>query len=63
MMSGMDVFQVLCNLLGYYEYLSEQLWQIKQVISSEIADSGNEVAEILKNKKKPLSWLKTQQFS
>ena len=47
-------FVALC----YYEYLSEQLRQIKQALSSEIADPGNETAEILKNKKKLLSWLK-----
>jgi hypothetical protein len=44
--------------LCYYEYLSEQLRQIKQALSLEIADPGNETAEILKNKKKLLSWLK-----
>ena len=47
-------FVALC----YYEYLSEQLRQIKQALSSEITGSGNEPAEILKNKKKLLSWLK-----
>ena len=47
-------FVALC----YYEYLSEQLRQIKQALSSEIAEPGNETAEILKNKKKLLSWLK-----
>ena len=44
--------------LCYYEYLSEQLRQIKQSLVSEIADPGNEAAEALKNKKKLLSWLK-----
>ena len=47
-------FVALC----YYEYLSEQLRQIKQALSSEITGPGNEPAEILKNKKKLLSWLK-----
>ncbi len=47
-------FVALC----YYEYLSEQLRQIKQGLASEIADTGNETAELLKNKKKLLSWLK-----
>ena len=47
-------FVALC----YYEYLSEQLRQIKQGLASEIADPGNETAELLKNKKKLLSWLK-----
>ena len=44
--------------LCYYEYLSEQLRQIKQSLVSEIADPENEAAEALKNKKKLLSWLK-----
>ena len=47
-------FVALC----YYEYLSEQLRQIKQGLASEIADPRNEPAELLKNKKKLLSWLK-----
>ena len=47
-------FVALC----YYEYLSEQLRQIKQTLSSEVAEPENETAEILKNKKKLLSWLK-----
>ena len=47
-------FVALC----YYEYLSEQLRQIKQSLASEIASSENETAEILKIKKKLLSWLK-----
>ena len=47
-------FVALC----YYEYLSEQLRQIKQSLASEIASSENETAEFLKIKKKLLSWLK-----
>lgn len=47
-------FVALC----YYEYLSEQLRRIKQSLASEIADPENETAEILKNKKKLLSWMK-----
>ena len=47
-------FVALC----YYEYLSEQLRQIKQLLASEIAASENETADILKYKKKLLSWLK-----
>lgn len=47
-------FVALC----YYEYLSEQLRQIKHSLSSEIADPGNETAETLKQKKKLLSWMK-----
>ena len=47
-------FVALC----YYEYLSEQLRQIKQSLASEIASSENETADILKIKKKLLSWLK-----
>ena len=40
------------------EYLSKQLRQIKQELTSEIADPGNETAELLNTKKKLLSWLK-----
>lgn len=47
-------FVALC----YYEYLSEQLRQIKQALASEIADPGDETAETLKLKKKLLSWMK-----
>jgi len=47
-------FVALC----YYEYLSEQLRQIKQSLASEIADPKNETAETLKYKKKLSSWLK-----
>ena len=47
-------FVALC----YYEYLSEQLRRIKQTLASEIADSENEAAEVLKSKKKLLSWMK-----
>ncbi len=47
-------FVALC----YYEYLSEQLQQIRQTLASEITDPGNETADILKNKKKLLSRLK-----
>lgn len=47
-------FVALC----YYEYLSEQLRQIKQTFASEIADPGDETAETLKLKKKLLSWMK-----
>jgi len=47
-------FVALC----YYEYLSEQLRQIKQTLSSEITDPKGDTAEILKHKKKLLSWLK-----
>ena len=47
-------FVALC----YYEYLSEQLRQIKQSLSSEIAEPVNETAETLKQKKKLLSWIK-----
>ena len=46
-------FVALC----YYEYLSEQLRQIKQSLSSEIAEPVNETAETLKQKKL-LSWIK-----
>ena len=44
--------------LCYYEYLSEQLRQIKQSLASEIANPENETAQSLKLKKKLLSWLK-----
>ena len=47
-------FVALC----YYEYLSEQLRQMKQSLASEIAAPENETAEVLKNKKKLLSWMK-----
>lgn len=47
-------FVALC----YYEYLSEQLRRIKQSLTSEIAAPENEKAEVLKNKKKLLSWMK-----
>jgi len=47
-------FVALC----YYEYLGEQLRQIKQTLTAEIADPVNETAEILKTKKKLLSWMK-----
>ena len=47
-------FVALC----YYEYLSEQLRQIKQSLSSEIAEPVNETPETLKQKKKLLSWIK-----
>ena len=47
-------FVALC----YYEYLSEQLRQIKQSLASEIAAPENEAAETLKLKKKLLSWMK-----
>ena len=47
-------FVALC----YYEYLSEQLRQIKQALASEIAEPQNETAETLKHKKKLLSWMK-----
>ena len=47
-------FVALC----YYEYFSEQLRRIKQSLASEIANPENETAEILKNKKKLLSWMK-----
>ena len=47
-------FVALC----YYEYLSEQLRQIKQSLASEIANPENETSETLKIKKKLLSWMK-----
>ena len=47
-------FVALC----YYEYLSEQLRQIKQSLASEIANPENETSEALKIKKKLLSWMK-----
>ncbi|MDY6309171.1 MAG: hypothetical protein SPL71_14205 [Oribacterium sp.] len=47
-------FVALC----YYEYLSEQLRQIKQALVRETADPVNETAEALKTPKKLLSWLK-----
>ncbi len=47
-------FVALC----YYEYLSEQLRQIRQDLVAEISDPVNETAEILKTKKKLLSWMK-----
>ena len=47
-------FVALC----YYEYLSEQLRQIKQALASEIAKPQNETAETLKHKEKLLSWMK-----
>ena len=47
-------FVALC----YYEYLSEQLRQIKQSLASEIAAPENESAEQLRLKKKLLSWMK-----
>ena len=46
-------FVALC----YYEHLSEQLRQMKQALTSEIADPDKEKAEI-QNNKKLLSWLK-----
>ncbi|MDY2983974.1 MAG: hypothetical protein SOR75_01435 [Synergistes jonesii] len=49
---------VLFVALCYYEYLSEQLRQIKQSLSSEIANPVNETSEVLKIKKKLLFWLK-----
>ncbi len=56
MSHGPDVLQFVA--LCYYEYLSEQLRQIKQSLASEIADPKNETAETLKYKKKLSSWLK-----
>ena len=50
-------FVALC----YYEYLSEQLRQIKQSLASEIANPENETSETLKIKKKLLSWMKNTQ--
>lgn len=47
-------FVALC----YYEYLSEQLRQIKQALASKISDPKDETSETLKIKKKLLSWLK-----
>ena len=47
-------FVALC----YYEYLSEQLRQIKQSLTSEIANPEDETSQTLKIKKKLLSWLK-----
>ena len=47
-------FVALC----YYEYLSEQLRQIKQSLASEIANPENDTSEALKIKKKLLSWMK-----
>ena len=47
-------FVALC----YYEYLSEQLRQMKQSLTAEIADPENETAETLKQKKRLLSWMK-----
>ena len=47
-------FVALC----YYEYLSEQLRQIKQSLTSEIANPEGETSQTLKIKKKLLSWLK-----
>jgi transposase len=47
-------FVALC----YYEYLSEQLRQIKQSLASEIANPEGETSQTLKIKKKLLSWLK-----
>ena len=47
-------FVALC----YYEYLSEQLCQLKQNLASEIAYPGNDTAELQKNRKKLLAWLK-----
>ena len=44
--------------LCYYEYLSEQLRQIKQSLASEIAIPEKETSQSLKIKKKLLSWLK-----
>lgn len=52
-------FVALC----YYDYLSEQLRQMKQSLASEIAKLENEAAEILKIKKKLLSWLKNTSLS
>ena len=48
--NGIRIFSV--------KYLSEQLRQIKQALNSEIANPGSEAAEILKSRKKLLSWLK-----
>lgn len=47
-------FVALC----YYEYLSEQLKQLKQSLALEASSSGNDTAQERKNKKKLLSWLK-----
>ena len=47
-------FVALC----YYEYYSECLRQIKQELSSEIANSEDEPASATKAKKKLLSWMK-----
>ena len=47
-------FVALC----YYEYYSERLRQIKQELSSEIANSEDEPASATKAKKKLLSWMK-----
>ena len=46
-------FVALC----YYEYLSEQLRQLKQTLTEEIS-SNSDGAQVLKTKKKLLSWLK-----
>ncbi len=46
-------FVALC----YYEYLSEQLRQIKQSLAADVQSEENS-AQILKAKKKLLSWLK-----
>ncbi len=42
----------------YYEYLSEQLRQIRQNLAAEISNPVGETADILKTKKKLLSWMK-----
>ena len=47
-------FVALC----YYEYLSEQLRQVKESLASEIANPENETTQSVKLKKKLLSWLK-----
>ena len=44
--------------LCYYEYLSEQLRQIRQSLASEIAAPKDETAETIALKKKLLSWMK-----
>ena len=45
-------------VLTYYEYLSEQLRQIKQSLAAEIANPEGEISQTLMIKKKLLSWLK-----
>ena len=53
----MDRMFVQFVALCYYEYLSEQLCQLKQTLVEEIC-SNSDGSQVLKTKKKLFSWLK-----